>query len=115
MKNYTVVEILEVTQAGIKPVEMKGFNLLRTIYAAGSVAQGHEEIQEGSIIKRASELKKRELFAMEEGDYAYGVSLETGYSKYTKAERSFLVLAKPRAISGLTTDEVKKISLEDLF
>ena len=114
MKNLVVVEILEVTQAGIKPVEMKGFNLLRTIYAAGSVAQGHEEIQEGSIIKRASELKK-ELFAMEEGDYAYGVSLETGYSKYTKAKRSFLVLAKPRAISGLTTDEVKKISLEDLF
>jgi hypothetical protein len=115
MKNYTVVEILEVTQNGIKPVEMKGFNLLRAVYAAGSVAQGHEEIQEGSMIKRAAELKKKELFQMEEGDYAYGVSLETGYSKYTKKERSFLVLAKPKTITGLTTEEAKKVSFEDLF
>ena len=115
MKNYVVVEILEVTQAGIKPVEIKGFNLLRTIYVAGSVAQGHEEILEGSIIKRASELKKRELFEMEEGDYAYGVILETGYSKYTKKARSFLVLAKPKAITMLTEEKAKEVKLEDLF
>ena len=115
MKNYTVVEILEVTRNGIKPVEMKGFNLLRTVYAAGAVAMGETEAQEGSIIKRTAELKKKELFVMEEGDFAFGVSLETGYSKYTKAERSFLVLAKPRAISGLTTEEAKKVELEDLF
>ena len=114
MENLVVVEILEVTKAGIKPVELKGFNLLRTIYAAGSVAQG-EEIKEGSIIKRASELKKKEVFEMEEGDYAYGVSIETGYSKYTKKERSFLVLSKPRVITELTKDEVKRVSLEDLF
>ena len=114
MRNLVVVEVLEVTQNGIKPVELKGFNLLRAVYAAGSVAQGYE-VQKESIIKRASELKKRDIFVMEEGDFAYGVTLETGYSKYTKAKRSFLVLAKPRTMTELTTDQAKKISLEDLF
>ena len=53
MRNYVVVEVLEVSTKGLTPVELKGFSLLRSVYAAGAIAQGHEKAQEGSIIKRA--------------------------------------------------------------
>ena len=116
MKNLVVVEVLEVGTKGLTPVELKGFSLLKSVYAAGAIAQGHAEIQENSIIKRAGLTKKdKSPFEMEEGDLSYGVTMETGYSAYTKKVRSFIVLAKPRTITELTTDEVKKISLEDLF
>ena len=116
MRNYVVVEVLEVGTKGLTPVELKGFSLLRSVYAAGAIAQGHEEAQEGSIIKRAGLVKEgKSPFEMEEGDLSYGVTMETGYSAYTKKARSFIVLAKPRTITGLTTDEAKKVSLEDLF
>ena len=116
MRSLVVVEILEVGTKGLTPVELKGFSLLRSVYAAGAIVQGHEEIQEGSIIKRAGLTKEgKSPFEMEEGDLSYGVTMETGYSAYTKKARSFIVLAKPRTITGLTTDEVKKISLQDLF
>ena len=116
MRSYVVVEILEVTQKGLTPVEMKGFSLLRSIYAAGAIAQGHEEAQEGSIIKRAGLTKEgKSPFEMEEGDLSYGVTLETGYSKYTKKARSFIVLAKQRAITTLTEEKAKEIDLKDIF
>ena len=116
MKSYVVVEVLEIGTKGLTPVELKGFSLLRSVYAAGAIAQGHEEAQEGSIIKRAGLTKEgKSPFEMEEGDLSYGVSLETGYSAYTKKTRSFLVLAKPRAITMLTEEKAKEVSLEDLF
>ena len=116
MKNYVVVEVLEVSTKGLTPVELKGFSLLRSVYAAGAIAQGHEEAQEGSIIKRAGLTKEgKSPFEMEEGDLSYGVTVETGYSAYTKKARSFIVLAKPRTITMLTEEKAKEVDLKDIF
>ena len=108
MKDFTIVEVLEVTKTGIVPVELKGFGMLKTLYAAGAVHLGEVEPTEKSIIKRVGALKKG-IFESNEGDLELAVTLEIGHSIYSKKERNFCVLAQPRKIGRVTEKELQNI------